>query len=90
MNSSNIAAKQVASDAGKLQRLWEWWKRTAIKIGDFNARLILTIFYFILLAPFSLLVRILDPMAIHRKARHGWMSRQEPKEQLLDYARKQS
>lgn len=90
MKQPNTAPQQVASDAGMLRRLWEWWKRTAIKIGDFNARLILTIFYFIILAPFSLLVRIMDPMAIHRKARHAWMPRQEPKEQLLDYARKQS
>jgi hypothetical protein len=36
-----------------LQRLWEGWKRVGKKIGDFQARLILSLFYFICLSAFA-------------------------------------
>lgn len=60
------------------RRLWEGWKRIARKIGDFNARVILTIFYFILLMPFALLIKLLtDPLEIKKKAHKGWHVREE-------------
>jgi len=37
-----------------LKRLWQGWKRVGKKIGDFQARLLLTIFYFVILAPFEI------------------------------------
>ncbi|PYN94142.1 MAG: hypothetical protein DMD91_28640 [Candidatus Rokuibacteriota bacterium] len=37
-----------------LRRLWQGWKRIAHKIGDFQARVLLTIFYFVIVAPFGL------------------------------------
>lgn len=63
------------------RRLWEWWKRVARKIGDFNARVILTIFYLILLSPFALAVRFLtDPLSIKKKTGKGWLTRKEDEE----------
>ena len=45
-----------------LKRMWEGWKRIAHVIGDFQARVILTIFYAVLVLPFGLAVRIFaDP-----------------------------
>jgi hypothetical protein len=56
------------------RRLWEWWKGIARKIGDFQARVLLVVFYFLLLAPFALLVRLTtDPLAIKRRTRRGWL-----------------
>ncbi len=50
-----------------LKRLWEGWKRVAHVIGDFQARVILTIFYSVLVLPFGLVVRLLaDPLHIRR------------------------
>jgi len=36
-----------------LKQLWDKWKIIARKIGDFQARLILGVFYFVLLTPFA-------------------------------------
>lgn len=55
-----------------LKRFWEGWKRVAKKIGDFQARLLLGIFYFIILAPFSFLIRASDPLTIGHKTPKGW------------------
>ena len=55
-----------------LKRIWEGWKRVAKKIGDFQARIILAVFYFVILAPFSLLVRASDPLTIGNKTPKGW------------------
>jgi len=57
--------------ATALRRLWQGWKRVGKKIGDFQARVLLTVFYFVILAPFALGVRLLaDPLALKRRA--GW------------------
>jgi lipopolysaccharide/colanic/teichoic acid biosynthesis glycosyltransferase len=63
------------------RRLWEWWKRVARKIGDFNARVILTIFYCMLFSPFAVLVKLLtDPLQIKKKAKKGWLAREVDEE----------
>ena len=61
-----------------LRRAWEGWKKVARKIGDFNARVILTIFYFILLLPFALLVKFLtDPLHIKEKSPKRWRTMED-------------
>jgi hypothetical protein len=56
-----------------LRRLWEGWKRVGRKIGDFQARVLLTLFYFVILAPFALVVRFkADPLGLKRGG--GWHS----------------
>ena len=39
-----------------LKRLWEGWKKIAHKIGNFQARVLLTVFYAVLVLPFGSLV----------------------------------
>ena len=54
-----------------LRRLWEGWKRVGRKIGDFQARVLLTLFYFVILAPFAVVVRWrADPLGLKRGG--GW------------------
>jgi hypothetical protein len=56
-----------------IKELWAAWKRIARKIGDFQARVLLTIFYFVLLAPFALIMRrTSDPLAMKAGAQRGW------------------
>lgn len=73
------------------KRLWEWWKPVAHKIGNFNARVILTVFYFTLFVPFALLVKYAtDPLRIKTKTRKGWIHRTEQTmNDPLERARKQ-
>jgi hypothetical protein len=41
-----------------LKRLWAWWKPIAHAIGNFQARVLLTIIYAVLILPFGLMVRL--------------------------------
>jgi hypothetical protein len=83
----------VAPPAGKkngLKELWAAWKRIARKIGDFQARILLTIFYFVLLAPFALIMRrTSDPLAMKTGAQRGWNVRQDASDYSVEAVRKQ-
>lgn len=60
------------------QKIWEGWKRIGGFIGDFIGRLILTIFYFTLVLPFGLLMRMFrDPLSIRRTGPPSWHVRDE-------------
>ena len=61
------------------RRLWEGWKRLAHRIGDFQARLLLTIVYVVVIAPFALGVRwAADPLSIKAGTARGWRDRPPP------------
>ncbi len=51
-----------------LKRLWEGWKKVAHAIGNFQARILLTLIYSILILPFGLLVRFFSD-SLHTKKR---------------------
>lgn len=60
-----------------LRKLWEAWKRIARRIGDFQARVLLTIFYAVLVLPFGLAVRFFaDPLRVKRTPR-AWLDRSD-------------
>jgi hypothetical protein len=73
-----------------LKRFWERWKRVARKIGDFQARLILGIFYFIILGPFSFLIKWSDPMGIRKKSPKGWLPKSTRPDSPMERALQQS
>jgi hypothetical protein len=67
--------------------LWERWKQIAKAIGDFQARLILSVFYFVIVGPFALIVRwVADPLLLKKSAEQGWRIKAEPKESPLKRA----
>ncbi len=71
-----------------LKRIWEAWKRLAHKIGNFQARLLLTILYAVLVLPFGLAVRLFaDPLRIRRHPK-GWLDCAD-KAADLEWARRQ-
>lgn len=62
----------------KLQAAWQWWKAVAHKIGDVQARIILTAFYFLIVGPFALVIRFWsDPLRLNSKNATGWIRRSE-------------
>ncbi len=73
-----------------LTTLWSRWKRFAQKVADFQARLILTVFYFLILGPFGLVVSFLrDPLRVKRAPQTSiWFPRQ-PENVGLETARRQ-
>jgi hypothetical protein len=73
-----------------LRTLWARWKRFAQKVGDFQARLILTVIYFLILGPFGLVVGFLrDPLRVkHAPQTSIWVPR-EPEHASLESAKRQ-
>lgn len=71
-----------------LKRAWAGWKKIAHKIGNFQARVLLTIFYGVLVLPFGLAARwFSDPLRI-KKPPTAWLD--HPDEACdLEWARKQ-
>jgi hypothetical protein len=62
---------------GWLRRFWDGWKRFGKRIGDIQARLLLTIFYYVLLAPFALALRRWgDPLGIKPGSAKGWHTKE--------------
>lgn len=51
-------ALNSARPAGYLRRFWQWWLRTAEVIGNFQSRVVLTLFYAIIVMPFGICVRL--------------------------------
>lgn len=61
-----------------MKELWNRWKRFAKKVGDVQARFILTVLYFVLIAPFALIVRwAADPLSIKPNVHRGWPVKDE-------------
>lgn len=75
---------------GWFLRVWGRWKVVAHVIGNFQARLLLSLLYFVLIPPFGLLVRILmDPLQLRRRSRESFWLATPPKGQSLSDARRQ-
>ncbi|HEY4492712.1 MAG TPA: hypothetical protein VI958_11980 [Acidobacteriota bacterium] len=73
-----------------LKRAWGGWKKIARKIGDFQARLILGVFYFVIMGPLSLIIRRNDPLGIRKEAQRGWSPKAEQKGTPMERALQQS
>jgi cell division protein FtsW (lipid II flippase) len=71
-----------------LRLLLKTWKTFAHKIANFQARLILSLFYFIVVTPFAYRVKIFsDPLQLKRFS--GWLSRDRTDADPLAIARRQ-
>jgi hypothetical protein len=73
-----------------MRRLWEGWKRVAKRIGNFQARVILTLLYFVIIAPFALIVRWgADPLSLKKGAQQGWRLKVETEDSPMKRATNQ-
>jgi hypothetical protein len=74
----------------RARAVWRWWKGVARRIGDVQARIMLNLFYFVILAPFALVLRRKDPLAIRSGAPRGWRSREGAARPVVEQAHRQS
>jgi len=59
-----------------LRRLWHRWKRFAEVVGNFQARILLSLLYFILLGPLALPLRLFgDPIRRRPSGPTFWIPR---------------
>jgi hypothetical protein len=71
-------------------KLWSGWKQLSHYIGDFQARLLLTFFYFTLALPFGLIGRFLiDPLKLRQKKTSSSWIKRETVDQDIATARNQ-
>jgi len=84
-------ARNQQQSMNLLARFWRGWKRIARKVGQFQGRVVMTIFYFTIFAPFAIAIRWgSDPLAIKPGTNRGWSPIPLSDEPPLDQARKQS
>ena len=71
-------------------KLWQRWKRVAQAIAGVQARVVMMVFYFVVLCPFALVLRwTKDPLAIKAGAPRGWRPRPADEGAPMERARKQ-
>ena len=71
----------------QLKELWQGWQKVAKKIGDFQARLILSLCYFLIVLPTGLIARMFsDPLALKKTAAR-WHAKQSSPARLEDARR---
>jgi len=72
-----------------LKSIWETWKRVGQYIGDFIARIILTLFYFTLFMPFGIFMRLFsDPLNIKYKISPSfWLDRKTDDSEITQAGR---
>jgi hypothetical protein len=59
-----------------LKRIWNTWKKVGAAIGDFIARLVLSILYFTVVLPFGLITRLgRDPLGVNLEGSVQWHKR---------------
>jgi hypothetical protein len=73
------------------RRLLEGWRRVGRAIGDVQARILLTLFYFLVLGPFAVGLRALaDPLSLKAGTPRGWRPRADEEPASLTRAMRQS
>jgi hypothetical protein len=73
-----------------LRRLWGRWKAFAGEMGNFQGRTILAFFYFFIITPFGIAVRLFgDPLRTRRGGVRSFWIEQQPVSPTLQKAREQ-
>jgi hypothetical protein len=72
-----------------LRRFWDGWELIAHKIGNFQSRVLLNVFYFLILMRFGLGVNLFaDPLRLKLQRRSYW-SHKHTDATARDHARRQ-
>jgi hypothetical protein len=88
--SSDLTLPRGSGVTGLARTLWERWKQIARKIGDFQARALMTVFYFVILGPVAIGLRWRsDPLAIKAATPRGWRHIEQQGGVPMDRSRRQ-
>jgi hypothetical protein len=72
-----------------LKRLWEGWKKIAHVIGDFQARVLLTVIYAVVVLPFGVGFRLFSDALRIKQQPTKWLDYPHNASDM-DWARRQS
>ena len=71
-----------------LEPLWQAWKRFARRLADFQGRVLLTLFYIVLIVPGGLVLRLVaDPLRRRRPPTSNWSPRRPAPATLAEAGR---
>lgn len=71
------------------RRIWETWKGFSRRMGGFQSRILLSFFFFLIVTPFALVVKIFsDPLGIRpRSTASYWLEKKKSKADLEELRR---
>ena len=55
-----------------LKKIWQGWKKLANKIGKVNSVIVLTIFYFLIIGPVAIIIKIYKLFKSKKKSESYW------------------
>ena len=75
--------------ANAFKKIWQSWNDFSKRMGSFQSRILLSLFFFILISPFALAVKVFsDPLHIKYQSRTSWwIPKKEIKNELEQYRR---
>ena len=86
-NKPKITSKETSPNL--LKHIWQSWKAFSLRLGSFQSRIWLSLFFFIFVSPAAVLVRLFsDPLGIKKcgKVSH-WLPKKEIGSDLEQYRR---
>lgn len=70
--------------------LWGRWKTFARKVGIFQSRMILSIFYFLVIPPFAAITKIFsDPLELNKSGPAKWHPKEAGQEDFFQKSKRQ-
>lgn len=67
-----------------LKKIWDLWKKFALKFGEFMSGVFLTLFYFLIVTPHAILMKCFsDPLQL--KSQPSWKPRKPESKTLEEY-----
>jgi hypothetical protein len=82
-----LALQQLAKVSKPIAFVWDRWNRLMHGVGNFQARLILTLMYYVVVMPFGLIVRsFTDPLRIKHPPT-AWLAHSDEKMDM-DWAKR--
>lgn len=80
----------MAQIPGRARQAWTRWEAIAHAIGNFQARLLLSIFYLVIVPVFALIVKWKDPLRLRRQGEASFWRERPENGRSIEFARKQA
>ncbi len=70
--------------------LWSRWKILALAVGTFQSRMLLSLFYFLVIPPFAAIIKIFaDPLGLKKSHPAKWHPKEARQEDFFQESKRQ-
>jgi hypothetical protein len=79
----------LKNPANVFKKLWQSWNDFSKRMGRFQSRILLSLFYFVLVSPFAMATKMFsDPLRLkYRRLTSWWIQKKETKNELEEFRR---